>query len=69
MPHLAVVARQVFCVPASSANVERLFSAAGRAITRRRPRLGAPHANSLIYGHANVVRGVRGDRAASRRKH
>ena len=67
MPHLAVVARQIFSVPASSANVERLFSAAGRAITRRRPRLQAFHAANLIYGHANVVRGVKGVRAGSKR--
>ena len=39
MPHLATLARDVFGVPASTAALERLFSAAGRAITRRLPRL------------------------------
>ena len=35
MPHLAVVAQHVLGVPASTANIERLFSAAGRAVSKR----------------------------------
>ncbi len=59
-PMLSHVARQVFAVPASTANVERLFSAAGRAINRRRPRLKSQNAAAMLFGHANVVRGFRG---------
>ena len=61
MPHLSVVARGLFSVPVSSANVERLFSAAGRFITRRRPNLSGRNACQILFGHANIVRGVRGD--------
>ena len=58
MPHIAVVASHALGVPASTANAERLFSAAGRAVTRRRPRLGRKRAALLIFAHANAVRGV-----------
>ena len=57
-PLLALVARQLFSAPCSTADVERLFSAAGRAVNRRRRHLHLSTAESLIYGHANVVRGV-----------
>jgi hypothetical protein len=60
MPYLALVARHLFGIPASTSSLERLFSAAGRAITRRRPRLSSKRASHLIFGHANVVRGVTG---------
>jgi hypothetical protein len=60
MPYLAVVARHLFGIPASTSSLERLFSAAGRAVTRRRPRLSSKRASHLIFGHANVVRGVTG---------
>ena len=60
LPYLAAVAFQLLTVPASTAQVERLFSAAGRAIGRRRPRLSVKRAAALIYGHANVTRGLTG---------
>ena len=67
MPHLAAVAMHVLSVPGSTAALERLFSAAGRAVNRRRPRLGSMNASKLIYGHANVVRGYTGERVRQRR--
>ena len=65
MPHVALVAQHVLGAPASTANIERLFSAAGRAITRRRPRLQPGRAADLIFAHANAVRGMTGRRATS----
>ena len=67
MPYLAAVAQHVFSVPASTVVVERLFSAAGRAVTRRRPRLSAMRAANTILGHANVSRGVTGKRVWRKR--
>ncbi len=58
VPLLALTVRHLLGIPASTAQLERLFSAAGRAITRRRPKLKASRASDLIYGHANVVRGL-----------
>ena len=59
-PHLSLVAMHYLGIPGSTASLERLFSAAGLAVTRRRPRLTATRACGLIFGHANVVRGYRG---------
>ena len=36
MPHLALVARHLLSIPPYKASIERLFSAAGRAVTQRR---------------------------------
>ena len=63
MPHVAAAAMQVFSLPASTAALERLFSAAARAVNKSRPRLAAKSAAGIIYGHANVRRGVQGARA------
>lgn len=68
MPHLAEVARCVFGVPASSASLERTFSATGRAINARRPRLKTSQASSLIAGHANVAYGNCGMTVFEQRK-
>ena len=58
MPYLAALASQIFAIPASTAALERLFSAAGRAIGRRRPRLTSKRASAMIFGHANVVNNI-----------
>lgn len=57
-PCLAILAREVMAIPASSAGLERLFSGANRAVTHRRPRLKPSRAEALIYGHANIVQGI-----------
>ena len=63
MPHVAAAAMQVFSLPASTAALERLFSAAARAVNKSRPRLAAKTAAGIIYGHANVRRGIQGSPA------
>jgi hypothetical protein len=59
-PLLAAVAMHLFSLPASTAALERLFSAAGRAVNRRRPTLRSTAGADLIFGHANVRRGHTG---------
>ena len=49
LPYLAALAFQILGIPASTSQVERLFSAAGRAIGRRRPRLSAKRGAQIIY--------------------
>lgn len=58
-PCLAVLVREVFSIPPSSAQLERLFSAAGRGVTHRRPRLQPGRAADLIFGHGNIALGIR----------
>ena len=60
MPYISCVALWVYSIPPSSAALERLFSAAGRAITRRRCRMKPRNAARLLFGHANVSRGIIG---------
>ena len=60
VPHLAALARWAPSIPGSSASLARLFSAAGRAITRRRPRLKPRRAAGLIFGHLHVTAGCDG---------
>ena len=67
MPLLAMVARDALGTPASTASLERLFSAAGRAVTRRRPRLQSKGAANLIFGHASVAKGIDGAIALAKR--
>ena len=57
---LGSLAAVVLGVPTSTASLERLFSDAGRAITRRHPRLQPRNAAGLIFGHANIQFGVTG---------
>ena len=63
MPHLAAAAMHLFSLPASTAALERLFSAASRAVNKQRPRLKAKSAAGMIFGHANVARGHTGSAA------
>ena len=58
----------VLGVPARTAHLERLFSAAGRAVNKRRPRLKKRRAARFILAHANIVRGIDGSRARAKRK-
>lgn len=57
-PCLAILAREILAIPASSAALERLFSGANRGVTHRRPRLKPSRASALIYGHANISLGI-----------
>jgi len=50
-PNLAVIARRVLAIPATSAPVERLFSVAGLTIANDRARLLPELAEDLIFIH------------------
>jgi len=54
LPKLYTVARQVLCVPASSAASERLFSTAGRLLEKRRTTLLPATVNSFLFLHSNM---------------
>jgi hypothetical protein len=55
-PHLAQLARKYLCVPATSAASERLFSKAGRVITRTRAALHPSTASALVFLKENLDR-------------
>ncbi|KAK3910315.1 E3 SUMO-protein ligase ZBED1 [Frankliniella fusca] len=47
-PRLGKLAKQILCIPASSASSERAFSVAGLIVTPRRTRLVPDHLDSMI---------------------
>jgi hypothetical protein len=49
MPLLGEVARKWLAVPASSASSERVFSSAGLTISKKRTKLGAERAATLVF--------------------
>ncbi len=53
LPLLADIARKYFCVPASSASSERLFSASGNVCTKLRSSLDPTNLELLVYLHEN----------------
>jgi hypothetical protein len=55
-PRLAVLARRILCIPATSAPSERLFSAAGLTIANDRASLLPDNASMLIFLHENLER-------------
>ena len=48
---IALLGRKVFAVPATSAAPERMFSAAGNIMTKKRARLTCDHLEELMYLH------------------
>ena len=54
LPKLYTVARQVLCVPASSAASERVFSTAGRMLENSRTNFSPAAVNSLLFLHSNM---------------
>ena len=53
-PNMSLVARQYLGCPASSASVERLFSAVGNCFTNKRKRADAQTIADLIFNKMNV---------------
>lgn len=47
-PNLSILARTIFCIPASSAAVERSFSSAGNIISQRRTSISPSTVNDMI---------------------
>lgn len=53
LPHLAKVAKAVLCVPATSVPSERVFSAAGHIVSKRRAGLSEDSVDALIFLQQN----------------
>lgn len=51
VPWIALLGRKVLAVPATSAAPERMFSAAGNIMTKKRARLTCDHLQELMYLH------------------
>jgi len=54
-PHLSILARQVFAIPASSAASERNFSSAGRVFDKRRTNLSSKTLDDILFLNSNFV--------------
>ena len=52
---MAAMARDVFCIPASSSSSERAFSESGMVITDKRTRLDPQNAEKLIFCQQNYT--------------
>ena len=52
---MASMARDVFCIPASSSSSERAFSESGMVITDKRTRLDPQNAEKLIFCQQNYA--------------
>ncbi|XP_065197184.1 zinc finger BED domain-containing protein 4-like [Sycon ciliatum] len=53
LPHLAKVAKAILCVPATSVPSERVFSAAGHIVSKRRAGLSEESVDALIFLQQN----------------
>jgi len=54
LPLLSEMARNVYCVPATSASSERLFSVAGNVVSDERIKLDPDNVNMLVYLQTNL---------------
>ncbi|XP_061578913.1 E3 SUMO-protein ligase ZBED1-like [Cololabis saira] len=54
-PTLAELARSLLCIPATSTPSERLFSAAGNIVSKKRASLTPEHVDMLTFLHCNKV--------------
>ena len=53
-PRLAILAKEVVCVPATSAPSERVFSTSGLIVDKRRSSLHPAMVNILVFLHRNA---------------
>jgi hypothetical protein len=53
-PVLARLARKFLAIPATSAPVERVWSTAGNAVTKRRARLADDMIDAVVFCHENI---------------
>ena len=53
MPNLALLAKSILCVPATSTPSERVFSVAGNLITKQRAMLSPENADRMIFLNMN----------------
>ena len=68
VPWLALLARKVLAVPATSASPERMFSAAGHIMNKKHANLSVDHMEELVYLH-EVWPKVREWEAVKRARH
>ena len=52
-PRLSILAKQIFCAPASTAGVERLFSVAGHILSPRKMRLTDANFEHQLFANVN----------------
>ena len=57
-PHISLLARHLFSIAGSSAELERMFSRSGQVVNAKRPRLHADTATEIMFCHENILRGV-----------
>ena len=57
-PHISLLARHLFSIAGSSAELERMFSHSARVVNSKRPRLHADTATEIMFCHENIIRGV-----------
>jgi len=53
-PFLSVLAKNILCIPASSAPSERVFSTAGSILIPKRNRMTPFHLSALVYLNKNI---------------
>ena len=56
--HISLLARHLFSIAGSSAELERMFSHSARVVNSKRPRLHADTATEIMFCHENILRGV-----------
>ena len=54
LPHLYAMTRKIFCVPATTAGMERLFSIAGFILSNRRMRFNDRNFHAQVFAHCNL---------------
>jgi hypothetical protein len=57
-PHISALAQRMLSIPGGAAELERMFSHAGRAVGPQRPRLDPKSATEVMFCHENICRGV-----------